>query len=189
MYREAILTLIHLANLYMFGEHMQFVVASSIWFLAISLLLLMFSCRMPEQADTFLILWWMGAIIFAIYAKVDSVVINGSRTKPPPSPPLPQYAHISNSISLLCECGSTFNLYLVHTHTLRQAEREGGSKARTQRDKCIDQNVWQHVLVPIRLTPAHTHTRAHVSLHMSYMCVWYICLRGVRQHLCKLKCK
>lgn len=155
--------------LYPYREHMQFVVLSSIWFLAIPLLLLMLCCCccccwMPEQADTFLILWWMCAIIFAIYAKVDSVVINGSPTKQRPPASLAQYAHISNSISLLCECGSTFNLYLVHTHTHTDRERQ----ARTQRDKCIDQNVWQHVLVPIRLTSVRTHTHAHISQYILY---------------------
>lgn len=117
-----------------------------------------------------------------------SLVINGSPTKPCPCPCYAQYAHISNSISLLCECGSTFNLYLVHTHTQRD---------RRQARQMHRSNVWQHVLVPIRLTCAqhtHAHTRrTYISLYRA-RCAYDISVcteggEGEWQHLCKLKCK
>lgn len=101
---------------------------------------------MPGQADTFPYFVMDVRNNFCYLCKNSAVINSGAR-------PDKRASHASISISLLCECGSKFNLYLVHTHM--------------NRDKRIDQNMWQHVLVPIRLTCATPiHTRTHIQAHI-----------------------
>lgn len=103
----------------------------------------------------------MCAIIFAIYAKVDSRLL--SMAAPQSRVPVPVPAMLNMPISQIlylfyANAGQhlTFTLY-THTHTDRN---------RRQARQMHRSNVWQHVLVPIRLTCAqHTHA-THIYLYI-----------------------